>query len=55
MDGENIALRYQMKEDVADANDDMTEVWKQLRDAKSKELEVKKRLNDMYKQKVRRS
>ncbi|CAF4723986.1 unnamed protein product [Rotaria magnacalcarata] len=49
MDNENIALRFEMKDE--DAKDDMTEVWKQLRDAKAKELEVKKQLNDMYQQK----
>jgi hypothetical protein len=66
MDNENIALRFEMKDD--DAKDDMTEVndlleisfflvyfkvWKQLREAKAKELEVKKQLNDMYQQKVK--
>lgn len=67
MDNENIALRFEMKDE--DAKDDMTEVtkilyisiiyiyiyfkvWKQLREAKAKELEVKKQLNDMYQQKV---
>ncbi len=65
MDNENIALRFEMKDD--DAKDDMTEVndlfffvdsnelfqvWKQLRETKAKELEVKKQLNDMYQQKV---
>ena len=52
MDNGNIALRFEMKDDL-DAQDDMTDVWKQLRDAKAKELEVKKQLNDMYQQKVR--
>ena len=51
MDNGNIALRFEMKDDH-DAQDDMTDVWKQLRDAKAKELEVKKQLNDMYQQKV---
>lgn len=51
MDNENIALRFEMKDD--DAKDDMNEVWKQLREAKAKELEVKKQLNDMYQQKVK--
>ncbi|CAF5068776.1 unnamed protein product, partial [Rotaria sp. Silwood1] len=49
MDNENIALRFEMKDE--DAKDDMTEVWKQLREAKAKELEMKKQLNDMYQQK----
>ena len=31
---------------------DSFQVWKHLRDAKAKELEVKKQLNDMYQQKV---
>ena len=51
MDNGNIALRFEMKDDH-DAQDDMTDVWKRLRDAKAKELEVKKQLNDMYQQKV---
>lgn len=50
MDNENIALRFEMKDD--DAKDDMTDVWKQLREAKAKELEMKKQLNEMYQQKV---
>ena len=29
------------------------QVWKQLRDAKAKELELKKQINEMYQQKVR--
>ncbi|CAF1135236.1 unnamed protein product [Adineta ricciae] len=49
MDDGNIALRFEMKDE--DAKDDMTDVWKQLREAKAKELEVKKQLNDMYQQK----
>lgn len=49
MDNENIALRFEMKD--IDPKDDMTDVWKQLRDAKAKELEMKKQLNDMYQQK----
>jgi len=49
MDNENIALRFEMKDE--DAKDDMNDVWKQLREAKAKELDVKKQLNDMYQQK----
>ncbi|CAF0809776.1 unnamed protein product [Didymodactylos carnosus] len=51
MDNENVALRYEMCVNGEECKDNMTEVWKELREAKAKELEVKKHLNDMYKQK----